>query len=175
MDKTKLSSAMQETHRPAEQGTHMYWEDFLSGDHFDCGSRLVTREEIIDFALTFDPQPIHLDEVFSATTIYGGVIASGGHVWASCMGLVAASLFSRSANLGSTGLDSLRWLRPMRPGDVVTAAVTVLATEPSSRPTNGKLKLRFELRNQDQTEIMQAVANVIMGRRQPAQAPATQA
>jgi acyl dehydratase len=174
MNKNKPSSAMRETHRPAEH-TQMYWEDFLPGDHFDCGSRLITREEIINFASTFDPQPIHLDEEFSATTIYGGVIASGGHVWASCMGLVAASLLSRSANLGSPGLDSLRWLRPMRPGDVVTAAVTVLATEPSSRPTNGKLKLRFELRNQDQTEIMQAVANVIMGRRQPAQAPAIQA
>jgi acyl dehydratase len=146
----------------------LYWEDFAPGRRFECGERRVPKEEILEFARLYDPQRFHLDEAFCATTIYGGLIASGGHVWATCMGLVARALFNRSANMGSPGMDGLRWHRPLRPDDTAAAAVEVIGAEPSSRAMVGKLKLRFELRNQHREEIMTAVVNVLMGRRAPA-------
>jgi acyl dehydratase len=163
---TPLDHGPRETPRPAQH--ELYWEDFTPGRRFDCGERRVPKEEILEFARLYDPQRFHLDEEFCATTIYGGLIASGGHVWATCMGLVATALFNRSANMGSPGMDNLRWHRPMRPGDLAAAAVEVLGAEPASRPAVGKLKLRFELRNQHGEEIMTAVVNVLMGRRAPA-------
>ncbi|ANB77554.1 hypothetical protein AYM40_28245 [Paraburkholderia phytofirmans OLGA172] len=142
----------------------MFWEDFQPGHSFACGQRKVTKEEIVGFANQYDPQPFHLDEAFCAGTIYGGLIASGGHVWAICMGLVVRSVFNRSANMGSPGLDYLRWHRPLRPGDLVRAVVTVVSAEPSSRPLTGKLKLSFELRNHREEVLMSALVNVLMGR-----------
>lgn len=150
----------------AQPGNHeLYWEDFHAGRRFECGQRQVSKAEIIEFATSYDPQPFHLDEAFCAGTIYGGLIASGAHVWAVCMGLVARSLFNRSANMGSPGLDHLGWHCPLRPDDVVSAVVDVVSAEPSSRATFGKLKLRFELSNQHQEKVMTAVANVLMGRK----------
>jgi acyl dehydratase len=144
---------------------HLFWEDFQPGRSFACGERQVTKEEILDFASKYDPQPFHLNEAFCAGTIYGGLIASGGHVWAICMGLVARSVFNRSANMGSPGLDYLRWHRPLRPEDLVRAVVTVVSAEPSSRPLTGKLKLNFELRNHREEVLMSALVNVLMGRK----------
>ncbi|MGX7006102.1 MaoC/PaaZ C-terminal domain-containing protein [Caballeronia sp. KNU42] len=157
--------ALMETGAVRPENIDLFWEDFQPGRSFECGQRKVTREEIIEFANQYDPQPFHLDEAFCAGTIYGGLIASGGHIWAICMGLVARSVFNRSANMGSPGLDYLRWHRPLRPDDLVRAVVTVSGAEPSARPTTGKLKLSFELRNHREEVLMTALVNVLMGRK----------
>ncbi|WP_082855352.1 MaoC/PaaZ C-terminal domain-containing protein [Paraburkholderia phytofirmans] len=156
--------ALPEVNAVRPEKIDLFWEDFQPGHSFACGQRKVTKEEIVGFANQYDPQPFHLDEAFCAGTIYGGLIASGGHVWAICMGLVVRSVFNRSANMGSPGLDYLRWHRPLRPGDLVRAVVTVVSAEPSSRPLTGKLKLSFELRNHREEVLMSALVNVLMGR-----------
>lgn len=162
---TSRNNAVHEAQAARPETFELYWEDFQPGCRFECGTRRISKREILEFAELYDPQRFHLDEAFCAETIYGGLIASGAHVWATCMGLVARSLFNRSANMGSPGLDYLRWHCPMRPDDVVSAAVEVESTEPSSRAAFGKLKLRFELRNHLNEKMMTAVANVMMGRR----------
>ena len=128
----------------------LYWEDFSPGRAFEHGPRRITREEIVAFAGRYDPQPFHLDDAAARDSIYGGLIASG---WMTCgvlMRMLVDHVISPVASMGSPGVDELRWLRPVRPGDRLRARVTVLETRRSrSRPDRGIVRLHQEALNQD--------------------------
>lgn len=113
-------------------------EDFRVGEVFELGSRCVSAAEIVEFAARFDPQPRHLGD--------DGLIASGWHVASILMRLYVDAVLRDTAVEVSPGVDELRWLRPVRPGDVLTGRITVLGVTPSlSRPDCGILRSRAEL------------------------------
>ncbi|NTX07089.1 MaoC family dehydratase [Myxococcus sp. CA040A] len=143
-----------------------YFDDFQPGEAIEAGPYVVSREEIIAFAKQFDPQPFHLSDEGGREGIFGGIIASGWHTASICHKLAVESLLGKSASLGSPGLDELRWLRPVRPGDALSARFEVLATTPSrSKPDRGAIKFRFEVRNQNGEVVMTEVANALFARR----------
>ena len=126
-----------------------YFEDFTLGEVVELGSRSISKEEIIDFARQFDPQYFHVDEERAKQSIYGGLIASGWHTAALTMRLAADGLILDSASMGSPGVDELRWLKPVRPGDTLSARFTVTEIRPSgSKPDRGIVKSFVEVSNQ---------------------------
>ena len=126
-----------------------YLEDFQPGEVIELGSCSIGEEEILDFARRYDPQPFHVDPERARASIYGGLIASG---WQTCglfMRLAVDVVIGDSSSMGSPGLDNLRWLLPVRPGDTLRGRYTVLEVTPSrSRPDRGILKFRGEMFNQ---------------------------
>jgi acyl dehydratase len=132
-----------------------YFEDFKVGEVIESGTRTLTKDEIMAFAREFDPQPFHTDEVAARESIYGGLIASGWHSGSLMMRLFYESLFRDSASMGSPGLDELRWLKPVRHGDTLSARLTVLEATPSrSKPDRGIIRSVMELRNQHGEVVM---------------------
>jgi len=143
-----------------------YFEDFQVGQVHELGTYVVSREELLAFARQYDPQPFHLDEEAGRQSIYGSIIASGWHTAAICHRLLVESLLKESASMGSPGLDELRWLLPVKPGDTLSARIEVLATTPSrSKPDRGSLKTRMEVRNQRGEVVMTESATVLFRRR----------
>ncbi len=109
-----------------------YWEDFKVGESIELGSHSITEAEILAFARKYDPQPFHTDPEAARRSIFGGLIASGWHTCALMMRLsVEANRREDAAATGSPGLDSCRWLKPVRPGDTLTGRSEVLETWPS--------------------------------------------
>lgn len=143
-----------------------YFEDFAVGDTLELGSVTVSEDEIIEFARAYDPQPFHVDANAAAHSIFGGLIASGWHTCALTMRLMVDGLLSKAASLGSPGVDQIRWQRPVRPGDILTARATVLEVRPSqSRPDRGSMRIRTEVTNQAGETVMWMESIGIMGRR----------
>jgi acyl dehydratase len=143
-----------------------YFEDFTAGDVFELGARTVTRDEIVAFAREFDPQPFHLDESAAADGTFGGLVASGWHTAAIFMRLYVDAVLSDTVSMGSPGVEELRWLRPVRPGDTLRGRLTVLETTPSSRrPDRGTLRLGCELLAGDGKVVLAMVARGYFGRR----------
>ena len=143
-----------------------YFEDFAEGDEVELGSKMVTREEILDFARQFDPQPFHVDEDAAAASPFGGLIASGWHTMAIFMRLYVDAILLDSASLGSPGVEELRWLKPVRPGDTLTGRSRVLWTKPSERdPNRGTVFSESELVNQDGEVVMRLRARGLFRRR----------
>ncbi|MFL5346141.1 MAG: MaoC family dehydratase [Hyalangium sp.] len=146
-----------------------YLEDFQPGEVISLGSYVVPREEILAFARQFDPQPFHVDDEAARRSIFGGLIASGWHTASICHRLLVEGLLKNTASMGSPGLDELRWLLPVRPGDELSVRLEVLACTPSrSKPDRGALKSRLEARNQKGEVVMTEVATVLFSRRSPA-------
>lgn len=146
-----------------------YWEDFTVGRTIDLGSREVSRDEVLEFANRYDPQSFHVDEAAAETSIYGGLIASGWHTVAMVMRLMCDGYLLRSASLGSPGIDNLRWLKPVRPGDTLHARMTVLESRPSaSKPDRGTIKSSWEVFNQHGDLVMSMEGFGMFRRRQPA-------
>jgi len=144
-----------------------YFENVEPGAVLQLGSRTVTAEEIVAFAREFDPQPFHIDPEAASYSIFGGLIASGWHICSMTMRLLVEQYLSRAASLGSPGVDQIRWLRPVRPGDTITAQVVVLETRPSqSKPDRGAVKLRTEVTNQ-QGELVMTMENTGLMARRP--------
>ena len=132
-----------------------YWEDIKKGEVFELGSRTMDKERMIAFAREFDPQPFHTDEKAAEGSIYGGLIASGWLTGSTLMRLLYDGFLKDSASLGSPGIDELRWLKPVRPGDTLTARLTVIeATASRSRPDRGIVRTRMELMNQGGEAVM---------------------
>jgi acyl dehydratase len=124
-------------------------EDYPEGAIFDIGEIAVDEQEVLDFARRFDPQPFHTDPVAAAASHFGGIIASGWHTASLMMRLLATNFLSPVSSLGSPGVDELRWLRPVRPGDVLRGSVTVLSARRSaSKPDRGLIESRIEMHNQ---------------------------
>ena len=126
-----------------------YFDDFVAGEVVELGSVVVTEEAIIEFARQFDPQPFHTDPVAALDTPFGGLIASGWHTCSLYMRLLYDGLIADSSSQGSSGMEELRWLVPVRPGDTLTARYTVLdATRSSTKPHRGTVRFRSEMLNQ---------------------------
>jgi acyl dehydratase len=141
-----------------------YFDDFKVGDTFDCGSKTFSKKEIIEFARQFDPQPFHVDEEQAARSQFGGLIASGWHTCAASMRLIVDNM--RNASMGSPGVDSIRWLKPVRPGDTLHLRATVLEIEPSkSRPDRGRVRMRYEMLDLAGEPVMSMSAVGIIRRR----------
>ena len=126
-----------------------HFEDFTVGDILVLPERQVGRSEMIAFAAEFDPQPFHLDERAAATDLAGGLFASGWHVCALLMRMLCDGYLVESACMGSPGIDSLKWRRPVRPGDRLSGTSTVIGLRASaSRPELGIVRFRHEIANQ---------------------------
>jgi acyl dehydratase len=146
-----------------------YFEDFQPGEVIPVGSYVMAREEIIAFARQFDPQPFHVDDEAARRSIFGGIISSGWHTASVCHRLLVDGLLKVTASMGSPGLDELRWLLPVRPGDEISVRLEVLSTTPSrSKPERGSIKTRMEVRNQKGELVMTEVATMLVSRRSPA-------
>jgi acyl dehydratase len=144
----------------------LYFEDFPPGDVRESPARTVTREEILAFAREFDPQPFHTDEAAAARTIYGGLIASGWHTVGIYMRLMWETYLRDTASLGSPGVDEIRWLRPVRPGDTLRARFTVVEAVPSrSKPDRGLVRSLSEVFNQHGEVVMTLRGMGLFGRR----------
>ena len=144
----------------------LYFEDFPPGDVRESPARTVTRDEIIAFAREFDPQPFHIDEAAAKGTIYGGLIASGWHTIAIYMRLMWDSYLKDTMSLGSPGVDEVRWLKPVRPGDTIRARFTVLEAVPSrSKPDRGIVRSLSEVFNQHGEVVMTLRGLGMFGRR----------
>jgi len=145
-----------------------YWEDFKRGSVAVYGPRLVTREEIVAFAAEFDPQPMHLDETAAASTLLGGLAASGWHSCCVLMRIIADGFVNESNSMGAPGVDEVRWLKPLRPGTQVRVRTTVLETRASSsRPELGFVKCLFEMLD-EQDAVLTALTSPLMVRRREA-------
>lgn len=134
-----------------------YFEDIEVGKKTSFGSYAVTRDEVIAFASKYDPQPFHLDDEAAANTHFGRLSASGWHTCAMVMSMVVANMKSGEghAGLGSPGVDELRWLRPVYPGDTLRCETEVIEKTPSrSRPEMGSFRSRMTVFNQDETPVM---------------------
>ena len=133
----------------------IYWEDFKVGDTEPMGERVVDKDEVIAFAKAYDPQPFHVDEAAAKASMYGGLIASGWHTVAMTMRMMVDSYLGEAASLGSPGVDNVRWLKPVRPGDTIRATRKVVETRSSkSRPEMGIVKSLWEVFNQDGDLVM---------------------
>jgi acyl dehydratase len=137
---------------PAE---NRYFEDYMPGAVFECGEIRVDQTEIIEFARRFDPQYMHVDPVAASAGRFGGLIASGWHTAAMMMRLVVDNFLPGRASLASPGIDELRWLQPVRPGDVLRVRVSVLAaTRSRSKPDRGIVHTLIEVLNQRAEVVM---------------------
>jgi len=149
----------------------LHWEDFTKGQIIDCGSRVVTREEIVAFAAEYDPQPMHLDELAARGTPLGGLIASGWHSCCILMRMLSDALLHDTNFLGAPGVEEVRWLAPLRPGERVSLRATVLESRPSrSRPEMGFVKFHFELLGASDKPVVSLRVNPMFGRRPAAPA-----
>lgn len=144
----------------------MWWEEFKVGESADMGSHRFTQDEIIAFARQFDPQPFHTDPQAAAASAFGGLIASGWHTCAIGMRLMVEHYISRTVSFGSPGVEEIRWLRPVRPGDTLSYRRTVLASRASaSRPGVGLVKQRWEALNQHGELVLSMEGWGMFGRR----------
>lgn len=144
-----------------------YFEDYRTGEVFEFGDYLITRQEIVDFATRYDPQAFHVDEAAGRDSIFGGLIASG---WMTCsvlMRILVDNFISPVSSMGSPGIDELRWLKPVRPGDRLHARVTVLDSRRStSRPDRGIIHFHQEALNQD-AEVVLSMRGMGMSKCRP--------
>jgi acyl dehydratase len=144
----------------------LFWEDFAAGQVVDCGTRLVTAEEIKAFAAEFDPQPMHLDEEAAGATMMGGLCASGWHSCALMMRIIADGFILDSSSMGGPGCDEIKWLAPVRPGDQLSVRASVLDVRASkSRREMGIVSFRFDMFNAAGTQVMTLTTNLMFGRR----------
>lgn len=143
-----------------------YFDDFHAGDIFELGEVSVSADEIVEFARRYDPQPIHIDPEAAARGQFGGIIASGWQTAGLFMSLFATEFLNRAASLVSPGVEELRWLRPVRPGDVLRGRYEILEARPSGRdPGRGTLVGRGELLNGDGEAVFRLVAHNQLRRR----------
>ncbi len=145
-----------------------YFEDFTPGQTIEHGPRLITREEIVAFAVQFDPQPMHLDEDAGRNSALGGLGASGWHSCGILMRMILDAYLSESASMGSGGVDEVRWLKPVRPGDLLRLRAEVLSSRVSrTRPQMGIVQFRHELHNAHGELVMTMLAPQMLYRRNP--------
>jgi len=143
-----------------------YFEDFAVGEVIELGSVHVTEEAIIEFAERYDPQPFHVDVEAATESPFGGLIASGWHTCALYMRLLCDGMVNDSSSQGSSGMEELRWLAPVRPGDLLRAVYTVLETKRSAtKPNRGTVTFRSEMLNQDDVVVLRMVGRGQYGTR----------
>ncbi len=145
----------------------IYFEDLETGRETEFGRYEVTREEVLEFARKYDPQPFHLSDEAAAKIHFGRLAASGWHTCAMTMAVIARRVMDEEqAGLGSPGVDELRWLKPVYPGDTLTVKGRILEKTPSrSRPDLGSFRTQTEVTNQDGVPVMRFTSIVLIRRR----------
>ena len=145
----------------------LYWEDLAVGTDKLFGHYDVTREEVLEFATKYDPQPFHLNDEAAAKTHFGRIAASGWHTAAMTMRVIVDELSREpQSGLGSPGVDELRWLKPVYPGDRLTVRGSIIDKTPSrSKPELGTIRTNTSVTNQDGVEVMRYTSIVLMQRR----------
>lgn len=144
----------------AKPAKDRFFEDYAAGEVYEFGSITLDETEIVEFGRRYDPQYLHVDPKRAARGPYGGLIASGWQTMATAMRLFVDHFLPEEANMGSPGVDELRWLAPVRPGDALRIRVTVISTRVSrSKPDRGIVETRVETLNQrnELVATMQAV------------------
>lgn len=133
-----------------------YFEDIQIGQKASFGGYEVTREEVTEFARKYDPQPFHLSDEEAAKTHFGRLSASGWHTCAMTMSMVVENLkANKQAGLGSPGIDELRWLKPVYPGDTLRCETEIVEKRVSqSRPEMGLFRSKMTVFNQDDAPVM---------------------
>jgi len=146
-----------------------YWfEDFSVGMTVEIPGPVLTRESIMEFARRYDPQPFHVDEEAAKQSAYGGLIASGWHTVSLAMRMICDAYLLDAASLGSPGVNQVRWLKPVRPGDAIRLRMTVLEAKPSaSKPDRGTVLHRWEILNQKDEVVMNMEGYGMFRRRSP--------
>lgn len=145
--------------------THAF-EDFAVGQVREFGSRVVDREEGLAFAAAYDPQPLHLDEAAANASVLGGLSVSGWHTCAMVMRMMCDAYLLDSTSQGSPGIDNLRWLKPVRPGDTLRVRMTVQEIKESkTRPQLGLIRSSWEVFNQRDEIVMTMEGWGMFGRR----------
>ena len=143
-----------------------YFEDFAPGWTAEYGPRRVTREEMIGFAAQYDPQPMHLDEEAARHTMLGGLGASGWHTCAVMMRMIADGLLLDAASMGAPGVEEVKWLKPVRPGDSLTVRGNVLGSRASqSKPDRGFVTFHWDVFNDRGDKVMTLVCPQMLMRR----------
>ncbi len=144
-----------------------YFEDIRDGDTIDCGRHTISGEEIKVFATQYDPQPFHTDEAGAAKSVYQGVVASGFHTLSLCNRMAYDAFLRDLASMGSTALDEVRWIQPVRPGDVLSLRLQVMQKTPSrSKPDRGVVRFRYELNNARREQVCTMTVTEVVGRRE---------
>ena len=146
-----------------------YFEDYIPGSVREFGPAVVHEAEAVEFARRYDPQPIHTDPERARGGPFGGLIASGWYTVAIMMRLLVDQYLPPAGSLGSPGIDELRWLRPVRPGDELRVRVTVIEARPSrSKPDRGLIRSRIEVLEAGGAVVMTLIAlNMIRRRPMP--------
>jgi acyl dehydratase len=144
----------------------LFFEDFKVGYRFESPGATITESQIIEFAMKYDSQPFHMNVEAAKKSIFGGLIASGIHTFAVTFRLILMAGVIMDSNLGSPGVDELRWLRPVRPGDTLRAVGEVLEVIPSeSKPDRGIVRFRYSTLNQRNEEVLTVIGTQIIARR----------
>jgi acyl dehydratase len=133
----------------------LYYEDIDIGEDRELGSYTADRDELIQFAERYDPQPIHVDPAAAADTMYGGIIASGWHTSSACMALLVEGFLNDTVSLGSFGLDELRWRTPVRPEDTINVTHRITDKgESTTRDDRGYIENEVEATNEESEEVV---------------------
>lgn len=144
----------------------LYLDDFQAGQVREFGHYHITEDEIVDFARRYDPQPFHVDPEAAKQSIYGGLIGSGWMTCAIAMRMICDGYLSRTASMGSPGVDHIRWKLPVRPGDILRMRMTILEVRPSqSKPDRGLVRTGWEVINQNGEVVMTTEGMGMYGRR----------
>ena len=142
-----------------------YFDDFAVGEKFSTGRAIVTEAMILDFATLYDPQPFHTDATAATKTIYGGLIASGFQTLALGFRLVWDTGIIAASSMGSPGFDELRWLKPVKPGDVIRVDAEVVEKTPSrSKPDRGIVRIAYRYLNQSDDAVLTFTAMHLLRR-----------
>ena len=132
----------------------MHYEDFPVGFRFETAARQLSRSDIVSFAQLWDPQPFHMDEVAARTSPYGDIIASGFQTLLVAFRLTIDTGLFEGCSMGSPGMDTVRWIAPVRPGDSLRVKAKVLSARRSaSKPDRGLVTIRYEVCNQNDQSV----------------------
>ena len=143
-----------------------YWEDFAAGSMREFGGITLSEEDILRFAREFDPQPFHVDPEAARHSVFGGLIASGWHTCSLAMRMMCDAYLLDSASAGSPGVEDIKWLKPVRPGDTLRVSFTVLEARPlESRPNIGLIRAQWYMYNQNGECVMQMLGGGMFSRR----------
>ena len=145
-----------------------YWEDFTQGRVFETAQRTLSADDIVRFAREYDPQAYHTDAEAAQHSPFGGLIASGWQTASLCMRMICDQYLLEAASMGSPGVDEVRWVKPVRPGDTLRLKSTVLETRAStSHPDMGTVRSRSEVYNQHGELVMHMSGVGMFRRRSP--------
>jgi len=142
-----------------------FFENFNVGEIVEIGRHAVTEAAILEFGRQYDPQPFHTDPERARTSIYGGLIASGWQTCSIVMRVMCDAYLSEAASMGSPGMEEIRWLKPVRPGDVLVVMRTIEEARPTSKADRGLVLSRWDVYNQREEHVMMMRGYGLFGRK----------